>query len=38
MNACANMASKNLEIISCNTRYKQVLHADEFLWFRGKPQ
>ena len=38
MNTRANVASKNLETISCNTRYKHVQHAGEFLWFRGKPQ
>ena len=38
MNTRANVASKNLETISCNTRYKHVQRAGEFLWFRGKPQ
>ena len=32
----ANSASKNLETISCNTRY-MYKHVGEFLWFRGKP-
>ena len=27
MNTCANVANKNLETISCNTRYKHVLHV-----------
>lgn len=38
MNTCANVASKNVETISYNTRYKHELHVGEFLWFQGKPQ
>ena len=38
MSTCANVTSKYLETISCNTRYTHVLHVGEFLWFTGKPQ
>ena len=37
MNTCANVACKHLETISCDTRFKHVLHVGEFLWFRDIP-